>query len=353
MNHQLYMQRCLELAQIGIRDAMPNPSVGAVLVHNGRIIGEGFTSPFGGPHGEVNCINSVKEKDRQFIKDATLYVSLEPCSHYGKTPPCCDLIIQHQISSIVVGTIDPHLKVAGEGIRKLEQAGNNVTVGVLEQECRELNKRFFTFHEKQRPYVILKWAESEDGFLSPSEKVEKKPVWITNQYSRQLVHKWRSEEVAILAGTQTILDDNPALDVRDWTGTNPVRIVLDRSGKISHEYNVKNQKIKTIVLTEKNNLTNFENLQYETVDFDEKLPVNILKVLYSNGLLSVIIEGGRQTVQTFIDAGLWDEARIFKGNVRFTDGTPAPVINGELLAKQIIANDELLILKNYDRNYNI
>jgi diaminohydroxyphosphoribosylaminopyrimidine deaminase/5-amino-6-(5-phosphoribosylamino)uracil reductase len=353
MNHELYMQRCLELAQTGIRDAMPNPSVGAVLVYNGRIIGEGFTSPYGGPHGEVNCINSVKEEDRQFIKEATLYVSLEPCSHYGKTPPCCDLIMQHQIANVIVGTIDPHVKVAGDGIKKLEQAGKNVTVGILEHECRELNKRFFAFHEKQRPYVILKWAESADGFLSPAVKDEKKPVWITNQYSRQLVHKWRSEEAAILTGTQTVLDDNPSLDVRDWNGKNPVRIVLDRSGKISNEYNVKNQKIKTIVLTEKNNLTNFENLQYETIAFDEKLTENILKVLHRNGLLSVIIEGGRKTLQTFIDAELWDEARIFKGDVLFNNGTPAPVINGELLATQTIANDELLILKNYDRNYNI
>lgn len=348
MNHELYMQRCLELAQRGIRNAMPNPSVGAVLVHNGRIIGEGFTSPYGGPHGEVNCINSVKEEDRQFIKHATLYVSLEPCSHYGKTPPCCDLIIQHQIANIVVGTMDPHVKVAGEGIRRLERAGKIVTVGMLEKECREMNKRFFTFHEKQRPYVILKWAESADGFLSPSSKDERKPVWITNQYSRQLVHKWRSEEASILAGTQTVLDDNPGLDVRDWNGKNPVRIVLDRSGKIPDEYNVKNQKIKTIVLTEKNNLTNFENLQYETIAFDENLPQNILKVLHRKNLLSVIIEGGSKTLQTFIDAGLWDEARIFKGTVSFKDGTPAPVLNGHLIAKQTIANDELLILRNYD-----
>ena len=358
MNHELYMQRCLELAKIGLRDAMPNPSVGAVLVHDGRIIGEGFTSAFGGAHGEVNCINSVKEEDTHLIPDATLYVSLEPCSHYGKTPPCSDLIISQHIKNIVVGTVDPHIKVAGNGIKKLEEAGATVTVGVLERECGEFNKRFFTFHEKQRPYILLKWAESADGYLSPGNLSEnnpanKKPVWITNQYSRQLVHKWRSEEAAILVGTQTVLHDNPSLDVRDWTGKNPVRIVLDRTGKITEEYSVKNRKIKTIVLTENNNLLNFENLQYEVVSFDDNLAHAVAEVLYRLNILSVIIEGGRQTLQTFIDAGLWDEARIFIGTNTFGNGTKAPVITGKLTAKQAIVNDELLTFRNYDQHHYI
>lgn len=359
MNHEYYMQRCLDLAKIGLRDAMPNPSVGAVLVHNGRIIGEGHTSSYGGPHGEVNCVNSVSDADRHLIPDATLYVSLEPCSHYGKTPPCCDLIIQQQIKNIVVGTVDPHIKVAGNGIKKLEEAGRSVITGVLEKECREINKRFFTFHEKQRPYIILKWAQSADGYLSPMVKhaeddlASKKPVWITNQYSRQLVHKWRSEEGAILVGTQTVLIDNPSLDVRDWTGKNPVRIVLDRTGKITQEYSVKNLKIKTIVLTEKNNLANFENLHYESVSFDDNLAHSIAEILFRHNLLSVIIEGGRQTLQTFIDAGLWDEARIFKGTGTFCSGTKAPEITGQLTHKNVILNDELLIFSNYDQHNNI
>jgi diaminohydroxyphosphoribosylaminopyrimidine deaminase/5-amino-6-(5-phosphoribosylamino)uracil reductase len=376
MDHKIYMQRCLDLAKIGTHDAMPNPSVGAVLVHNGRIIGEGFTAPYGGPHGEVNCINSVKGEDRYLIPDSTLYVSLEPCSHYGKTPPCCDLIIQQQIKNIVVGTVDPHVKVAGNGIKKLQEAGRNVITGVLEQECRESNRRFFTFHEKQRPYVILKWAESADGYLSPiirsldSSIVSlenstlrqaqddldiqlKQPVWITNQYSRQLVHKWRSEEAAILAGTQTVLDDNPSLDVRDWTGKNPVRIVLDRQGRIPDGYNVKNNIIKTIVLTEKDNFANLENLEFVTIAFDGSLAKNVLEVLYRYNLLSVIIEGGAKTLQTFIDAGLWDEARVFKGPVTFEGGTAAPKLNGNLTAKENILNDELLIFRNYDRYHNI
>ncbi|AWH86868.1 bifunctional diaminohydroxyphosphoribosylaminopyrimidine deaminase/5-amino-6-(5-phosphoribosylamino)uracil reductase RibD [Flavobacterium album] len=363
MTHEIYMQRCLDLAQNGLQAAMPNPSVGAVLVHNGRIIGEGHTSPYGGPHGEVNCINSVTEADRHLIPEATLYVSLEPCSHYGKTPPCCDLIIHNHIKDIVVGTMDPNEKVAGNGIRKLREAGKNVTVGVLEKECREFNRRFFTFHEKQRPYIILKWAESADGFLSPLNRSldnstvgsleDKKPVWITNVYSRQLVHKWRSEEMAILVGTQTVLDDNPQLDVRDWNGPNPVRIVLDRTGKVSDHHFVKNQKIKSIILTEKAGFPNLDNLLYEQVPFDENFPHTIAALLHRHNLLSVIVEGGRQTLQTFIDAGLWDEARVFKGITVFGDGIKAPDFNGEPVTWQKIQNDELLIFRNYGQRDNI
>jgi len=366
MTHENYMQRCLDIAQNGMRAAMPNPSVGALLVYNGRIIGEGHTSPYGGPHGEVNCINSVKEEDRHLIADATLYVSLEPCSHYGKTPPCCDLIIQHQIKNIVVGTPDPHEKVSGNGIRKLKEAGKNVMVGILEKECRESNRRFFTFHEKLRPYIILKWAESADGYLSPKKRssdgsivgeqddIEKKqPVWITNPYSRQLVHKWRSEEAAIVVGTQTVLDDNPQLDVRDWTGPNPVRIVLDQHNRISDNYFIKNLKIKTIVLTAQHNLPNLENLLYETVPFDDRLPHAVMEVLHRHGLLSVIIEGGRQTLQTFIDVGLWDEARVFKGTTIFSDGTKAPDFKAIANERHTLQQDQLLIYLNNGEHDNI
>lgn len=367
MTHIHYMQRCLQLAENGMRAAMPNPSVGAVLVHNGRIIGEGHTSPYGGPHGEVNCINSVSEKDKHLIPDATLYVSLEPCSHHGKTPPCCDLIIHHQIKNIIIATADPHEKVSGNGIRRLREAGKNVIVGVLEKECRESNRRFFTFHEKQRPYIILKWAESSDGFLSPKNKLldippatepqdnipNKKPVWITNPYSRQLVHKWRSEEAAILVGTQTVLDDNPKLDVRDWKGTDPVRIVLDRNNRIDSLYFVKNLKIKTIVLTAQSNLPNLDNLLYEVIAFNENLPHAIARVLYKYNLLSVIIEGGRQTLQTFINAGLWDEARIFKGDAVFKEGTKAPEFKATIAERHTIQQDQLLIYRNYGEHDNI
>ena len=374
MNHEIYIQRCLDLAENGIRAAMPNPSVGAVLVHNGRIIGEGHTSPYGGPHGEVNCINSVLPRDRQLIPEATLYVSLEPCSHYGKTPPCCDLIIQQQIKRIVIGTTDPYVEVAGNGVKKLREAGKDVIVGILENECRESNRRFFTFHEQKRPYIILKWAESADGFLSPLSRIldnstaglldnamaesldgiaNKKPVWITNKYSRQLVHKWRSEEAAILVGTKTVLDDNPSLDVRTWTGHDPVRIVLDRTNRIPQSYAVKNQKIKTIILTEQSNFATLDNLLYETVAFNELLPHTIARVLHRHGLLSVIIEGGRQTLQAFIDAGLWDEARVFKGSIAFNTGTPAPVFSHTIKRREKILDDELLTFRNYDKRNNI
>lgn len=376
MTHENYMQRCLQLAQSGMRAAMPNPSVGAVLVYNGRIIGEGHTSPYGGAHGEVNCINSVSEADRHLIPDATLYVSLEPCSHHGKTPPCCDLILQHGIQNIVIGTADPHEKVSGNGIRKLRAAGKNVMVGVLENECRTSNRRFFTFHEKKRPYIILKWAESADGFLSPYVRIldskivgivddlsvsikdkheleDKKPVWISNPYSRQQVHKWRSEEAAILVGTQTVIDDNPHLGVRDWTGPNPTRIVLDQHNRIDDAYAIKNLKINTIVLTAQCNIPNLDNLLYETVAFDEQLPHSIAAVLYRHNLLSVIIEGGRQTLQTFIDAGLWDEARVFKGTSKFENGTKAPVINGKIIERHALQQDELLIYTNNGEHNNI
>ncbi|MGV3461081.1 MAG: bifunctional diaminohydroxyphosphoribosylaminopyrimidine deaminase/5-amino-6-(5-phosphoribosylamino)uracil reductase RibD [Flavobacterium sp.] len=352
-NHGQFMQRCLQLAEAGLRAAMPNPSVGAVLVHNGRIIGEGFTSPYGGPHGEVNCLNSVKPQDASLIPDSVLYVSLEPCSHFGKTPPCSDLIIRHKIRTVVIGATDPNPLVAGRGIEKLQAAGCTVTTGVLEDECCEMNRRFFTFHEKKRPYIILKWAKSADGFIAPNRNMAEvdlqnlKPVWITNKYSRQIVHKWRSEEAATLIGTQTVMDDNPSLDVRDWTGADPVRVVLDRTGRITSDFSVKNQKIKTIILTEQQGLTNLENLIYEQVNFDESLAANVLDVLHRHNLLSVIIEGGSRTLETFITAGLWDEARIFTGPAYLYDGVKSPVIIGDIVSSATIKEDKLTILKRH------
>lgn len=331
----------------------PNPLVGSVIVHDGKIIGEGWHRKAGEPHAEVNAVNSVK--DKSLLSKATIYVSLEPCSHFGKTPPCSDLIIAHKIPNVVIGTIDPFAKVAGNGIKKLIEAGRNVTIGVLEDECNELNKRFFTFHQKKRPYIFLKWAETADGFIAPDKILRqaqndsvKKPVWITNPYSRQLVHKWRSEEQAILVGTQTVLDDNPKLDTRDWKGDNPVRVVLDRTGKITSEYHVKDLSAKTIILTENRNSENFEPIFFENCNFANSLPHTITEVLYRHEIQSVIVEGGRQTLQTFIDANLWDEARVFKGNQLFSEGTPSPKLQGNLMYKETILEDELLMFKNYD-----
>ncbi len=343
--HQKYIKRCIELAKNGLGTTYPNPLVGSVIVYDNKIIGEGWHRKSGEPHAEVNAINSVK--DKSLLSKATIYVSLEPCSHFGKTPPCCDLIIKHKIPNVVVGTIDPNSKVAGSGIKRLEESGAIVTIGVLEKECHELNKRFFTFHQKSRPYIILKWAESKDGFIAPLSKENKEPVWISNVFSRQLVHKWRSEEQAILVGTNTVLEDNPKLDVRDWTGQNPIRVILDRTGKISNEYFVKDQKTKTIILTEQENLTFGENCIYENVIFDIQLTKTITRILHKYGINSIIIEGGRHTLQSFIDDNLWDEARVFTGNILLKNGIKAPVLNGNFQAKSI-KDDELKLYFSHD-----
>ncbi len=358
---EFYINRCIELAKNGLGTTYPNPLVGSVIVHNNIIIGEGWHKKAGEPHAEVNAINAVK--DKSLLSKSTIYVNLEPCSHFGKTPPCSNLIIEKGIPNIVIGSIDPNSKVAGKGIERLKEAGLNVTVGVLEKQCNELNKRFFTFHNKKRPYIILKWAESNDGFIAPIFKEEKTPVWLSNEFSRQLVHKWRSEEDAILVGTQTVLDDNPKLDVRDWVGNNPIRIVLDKSGKIAQEYHVKDGKIKTIFISEKENLTSIENRIFENVIFDNLLPNKIVEILYKYNIQSLIIEGGRQTIQTFIDVDLWDEARVFKSNIVLNEGTKAPKFTPDTepkgtkliicTNKKVILQDEFLTYFNYDYNHNI
>ncbi len=323
--HETYINRCIEIAKNGLGSTRPNPMVGSVIVHNNTIIGEGFTSAYGGNHAEVNAINSVKNKD--LLKKATIYVTLEPCSHYGKTPPCSDLIIKHQIPNVVIGCIDDNEQVAGKGIAKLKQAGCQVTVGVLEQACKTHHKRFFTFHNKKRPYVILKWAESSDGYIAPKTKDEQKPVWITNSFSRQLVHKWRAEEQAILVGANTVLQDNPSLTVRDWTGQNPIRIVLDKTGSLPKKLDVFNEEAETMLLTETS-------------------AKSICEALFKANINSVIIEGGTKTLQLFIDENLWDEARVFIGNNTFGDGTKAPSFSGTLISEENILNDTLKIYHN-------
>jgi len=346
--HEKYIKRCINLAQNGLGTTFPNPMVGSVIVYENQIIGEGWHKKAGEPHAEVNAIRSVK--DKSLLKKATIYVSLEPCSHFGKTPPCCDLIIEHQIPNVVVGTVDPNEKVAGNGIKKLIAAGANVTVGVLEKECNELNKRFFTFHQQKRPYIILKWAQSQDGFLSPEKEIEqdRKPVWITNAYSRQLVHKWRSEEQAILAGTQTVIDDNPKLNTRDWSGNNPVRVVLDQNNRIPKDSFVFDNTVKTIVFTKSETNLSTENTNFEVIDFNQNIIPQILAVLHQNQIQSIIIEGGLQTLQSFIDENIWDEARIFIGNISFEKGTKAPMIQMKNPIKTYIQSDELLNIRNHD-----
>ena len=343
--HEKYIKRCLQLAKNGLIAAMPNPSVGCVIVLDDIIIGEGYTSAYGGNHAEVNAINSVK--DKTVLKEATLYVSLEPCNHFGKTPPCSDLIVKCGIKKVVVGCIDPHDKVAGAGIEKLKNNGCVVLVGVLENECIESNKRFFTYHTKKRPYIILKWAETNDGFIDKVRGAddEKKPNWITGQYSRQLVHQWRAEEDAILIGTNTAMNDNPTLDVRVWSGKNPIRVVLDRTLRIPKSYHIFNGIVKTFILTEKQVETQ-ENVIFEQVDFSKNVAEQICTVLYKHNIQSLFIEGGMQTLQTFIDANLWDEARIFVGNSSFLEGVSAPKLIGKLVSESNINDDRLKILKN-------
>ncbi|GHC54654.1 bifunctional diaminohydroxyphosphoribosylaminopyrimidine deaminase/5-amino-6-(5-phosphoribosylamino)uracil reductase RibD [Ulvibacter litoralis] len=340
------MSRCVQLAKNGLGTTYPNPLVGSVIVYNNKVIGEGWHYQAGMPHAEVNAISSAKDKEQ--LQKATIYVSLEPCSHFGKTPPCADLIIASGIKKVVIGSTDPNPKVAGRGIQKLLQAGCDVVVGVLETECDELNKRFFTFHKKKRPYILLKWAETADGFIAPesSERNNKiEPVWITNTYSRQIAHKLRAEEQGIVVGTQTVLDDNPSLTTRDWYGSNPVRVVLDRNLKISKEASVLNDASKTIIVTEKE-ATNTATHFYERCDFSENLTQQICNIAHKHELQSIIIEGGAKTLQTFIDANLWDEAFVFKGKAIFGKGVKAPVLSAVIHSEENIREDVLQYFKN-------
>ena len=341
-----YIKRCIELAKNGLGTTYPNPLVGCVIVFENTIIGEGWHKKSGASHAEVIAIESVQNKE--LLSSSTLYVSLEPCSHFGKTPPCADLILKYKIPNVVIGTVDPNSKVAGKGIQKLKDSGVNVTFGILEKEGNELNKRFFTFHRKNRPYIILKWAESADGFISPKNKTEQKPVWISNEYSRQLVHKWRSEEQAILVGTQTIIDDNPSLTVRDWVGKNPIRVVIDKENAIDLSSNVFDNKAKTIVFSNKEVTSNSDKIQTIKIDFDTNSTQEIVKKLYNNNIQSIIIEGGRKTLQSFIDTNLWDEARVFIGEINLKEGTKAPELNRKINLKVVLKKDTLLLYRNDD-----
>lgn len=331
-NHEHYIKRCLQIAKNALGTARPNPMVGAVIVHDNIIIGEGYTSPYGDSHAEVNAINSVDDKSK--LSQSTIYVTLEPCSHYGKTPPCSDLIIRHKIPNVVIGCVDDNPEVVGRGISKLKATGCNVIVGILEKECNNHHKRFFTFHNKKRPYIILKWAQTTDEFVAPLKKDEKKPIWITNKYSRQLVHKWRAEEQAILIGTNTVIEDNPSLTVRDWTGHNPIRIVTDKSKSLGDTYSIFNYEAKTI------NLTGLE------INFGEPIAYQICDNLYKQQINSVIIEGGTKTIQAFINENLWDEARVFIGNKNFGNGINAPNIKGKQISESKILDDTLKIIIN-------
>ncbi|PKP12355.1 MAG: riboflavin biosynthesis protein RibD [Bacteroidetes bacterium HGW-Bacteroidetes-3] len=346
--HEKYINRCIQLAKNGLGFTYPNPLVGSVIVLNNKIIGEGWHQKAGEPHAEVNAINSVK--DKSLLKKATIYVNLEPCSHYGKTPPCANLIVENDIKKVVIGSVDSNSKVGGKGILHLQNNGCEVIVGVLEQECLNLNKRFFTFHNKKRPFIILKWAETQDGFIDKlrDSTSENSPNWISNSYSQQLTHKMRAEEQAILVGTNTALNDNPKLNARNWFGLDPIRIVLDRSLKIPFHYNLYDGSVKTIVLTEKAPSKSLnENAHFEQLDFSKNLAQQICDILYNHEIQSVIVEGGAQTLKTFIAENLWDEAYVFVGNTKFENGLKAPELKKAPNEIRKISDDTLKIYVNY------
>jgi diaminohydroxyphosphoribosylaminopyrimidine deaminase/5-amino-6-(5-phosphoribosylamino)uracil reductase len=333
--HEKYISRCIELGKLGIGNTYPNPSVGSCIVYNNKIIGEGYTSRPGKNHAEINAINSVKIKSQ--LKESTLYVTLEPCSHHGKTPPCTNEIIKNKIPRVIIGTLDPHTEVSGKGIKQLEEAGIEVVLGVLENKCKDHHKRFLTFINKKRPYIILKWAETNDGFIAPKTKNELKPVWISNRHSRQLVHKWRSEEQCLIVGRKTISEDNPKLTTRDWDGRDPIVVIISKDNNLNNNSNVFNSKAEKIIISNK------------LIDFKKPIGNQITNLLYNRNIISAIVEGGTQTLQTFINENLWDEIRKFKSPLNFKNGTKAPIVNIKPRNKTLIVQDKLLVI--YNNNY--
>ena len=321
-NHEFFMQRCLALGKKAFPNNSPNPMVGSVIVHKGKIIGEGYHERYGTNHAEANAINNVK--DKSLLTDSTIYINLEPCSHFGKTPPCSDLIIKYNIPKVVIGCVDSFAKVARKGIEKMKKKGIEVTVGVLEKEARLINKRFFTFHEKKRPYIILKWAQSKDGFIAPNNQTE--PFWMTSYESKKLTHKWRAEEEAILIGRITAEKDNPLLNVREVNGNNPVRIVIDQDLKLCNSLNLFNKNAQTIIFNKHKSLE-IDTKIYIKIDFENTIQ-NIMHSLYLKKIQSVIIEGGSKTLQAFIDAKIWDEARVFTTKKKLINGVRKPKIKG-------------------------
>lgn len=323
---ELYMKRCLQLARLGSGNAAPNPMVGSVIVHKGRIIGEGYHRKCGGPHAEVNAVESVENQN--LLKESTLYVNLEPCAHYGKTPPCSKLIIDKKIPEVVIGCIDSFSEVSGKGIKMLTDVGVKVRVGTLEKESRFLNRRFFHFHAHKKPYIILKWAQTMDGFIDVKRNEDEygQPTWITNEYARMLVHKWRNDEMAIMVGTKTAIKDNPSLTLRHWSGTNPVRVLLDRNLRVSGKARILDSRVKTIIFNRKENKKR-TNLEFVKIDFSGDILPQILDYLYQREIQSLIVEGGRLLLQSFIDTNSWDEARVFIGDTFFEVGVDAPRIN--------------------------
>jgi diaminohydroxyphosphoribosylaminopyrimidine deaminase/5-amino-6-(5-phosphoribosylamino)uracil reductase len=339
------MQRCLDLARLGVGKNYPNPMVGSVIVHNGLIIGEGYHRQAGGPHAEVWAINSVANQD--LLKESTLYVNLEPCSHYGQTPPCSLLIEQKKIPRVVIGCVDTFSKVSGSGIQQLKTAGVHVTTGILEQESRELNRRFFTFHEAKRPYIILKWATTRDGFLDIDREIVKnnRPTWITNEHARRMVHLWRSREQAILVGSVTALKDNPSLTVRNWSGPHPLRLVLDRNNKLPDHLALFDGESPTLLFCSEKSKDNKQAEKIVIAPGKDPLKA-LMEELYNRQIQSLIVEGGARLLNAFIKKGLWDEARVFVGNQWFQKGIKSPELHHIPLRSEKFGNSEMFMYRN-------
>ena len=331
-----YIRRCNELAVQGAGYTSPNPLVGSVVVYNREIIGEGYHREYGKTHAEINAIESVKNKE--LLKKSTLYVNLEPCSHYGNTPPCARRIVLEGIPKVVIGTTDTSSKVAGKGINILKEGLCNVTEGVLEEECREVNRRFFTYYEKKRPYIILKWAQTMDGFIDKIRNAGDpiQPNWITNQLSKQLVHKWRTEEAGILVGKNTAVMDDPQLTAREWKGKNPSRFLIYEDLNSMDSLRLMKDEFPLTVFRDQKMVSDFQHekqtsKEFIDIGFDQKLEKEILRIIWEKKINSLIIEGGSQTLQKFINKKLWDEARVFVGEKIFGEGIKAPEIKNKKL----------------------
>ncbi len=342
-----YLQRCIELARLGAGSVSPNPMVGCVVVYNGVIIGEGWHRQYGGPHAEVNAINSIA--DKSLLPQSTVYVSLEPCSHFGKTPPCADLLIRSNVKKVVVGMVDPFKEVSGSGIQRLRDAGIEVVVGVQEAACKELNKRFITFHQQQRPYIILKWAQTADGLIAPereglSEEEFAVKRLITGKQEQVLVHKWRGEEDAVLVGTRTALLDNPALNTRAFPGKNPLRVVIDKEGELPSDLKLFDGTQPTLVFT--TTAKSSDSVTYVQLDATQLLWPQMLRELHSRNIQSLIVEGGANTLTHITDSGIWDEIQVFVADKKLNCGINAPAIEGKLQSQTRLSQSTLFIYKN-------
>jgi len=331
MSDEFYMQKCLELAAQGFPNALPNPMVGCIIVCNDKIIGQGFHMQYGKEHAEVNAINNVSDKSK--LKNSTLYVNLEPCAHSGKTPPCSDLIIKSNLKKVVVGALDSFSKVNGKGIERIKNAIIDVKINVLEDDCKSLNRRFYTFHNKKRPYIILKWAQSKDGFIAPKNQTGS--FWMTSNKSKELTHKWRSIETGILIGKNTAIKDNPFLTARLPGLKNPIRFVIDKNSDLSNSLNIFNDEATTYRLCHKK--SNKNDLEIDFSNFMKSL----MNKLYNLNIYSILIEGGSNSLQQFIDSNCWDEARVFESAVFLKDGVKSPIFNQKESLIEKIDTDNL------------